>query len=101
MREVVHGVDAPGVAGPMVGGAPDPVERRIPHVEIRRSHVDLGAQDVLTVLELSGAHAREQVEAFPGRPIAPWTVPAGFGERAPVLTDLIGGELVDVGEILA
>src|SRR5207249_11641174 len=40
--EVVHRVDAPPIAGPVMGHLPDPVHRRIPQVEVRRGHVDPG-----------------------------------------------------------
>ena len=64
MREVVHRIDAPRVAGAMVMRAADAVEHRVAHVDVRRRHVDLRAQHVRAVRELAGAHAREQVEVL-------------------------------------
>ena len=64
---------------------------------LRRGHVDPGAQHARAVGELAGAHALEQVEALLGRPVAPRALAAGLGERAAVLADLVGGEVVDVG----
>ena len=57
----------------------------------------LRAQDAGAVRELAGAHAREEVEALLRRPVAPRAVAAGLGERAAVLADLVGGEVVHVG----
>ena len=41
---VVHGVDAPLVAGAVVRGVKDAVHDRVAHVEVGRGHVDLGAE---------------------------------------------------------
>jgi hypothetical protein len=51
-----------GVAGPMMMRATDPIEDRVAHVDVRRRHVDLRAQDARAIRELSGAHAAEQVQ---------------------------------------
>ena len=45
-----------------MGGATDAIQNRIPQIQVGRRHVDLGAQHVATVLELSVSHALEQVE---------------------------------------
>ena len=44
MREVVHRIDAPFVAGVMMRGVPDAVEQRIAQPDVGRRHVDLRAQ---------------------------------------------------------
>ena len=98
VREVVHRVDAPGVAGPMMMGAADPVEHRIAHVHVRRRHLDLRAQHVRAVFELAGAHPREQIEvladaAVPVRTVLPW-----LGQRPAVTTHFVGVLAVDVRE---
>ena len=58
VRVVVHRVDAPGVAGAVMLGVADAVQHRVAQVDVRRRHVDLGAQHVRAVGELAGAHAR-------------------------------------------
>ena len=88
VREVVHRIDAPRVAGPVVGGVADPVERRVAHVEVRRRHVDLRAQHVRAVGEFAGPHPREQVEVLVDRPIAVRAVAARLGQRAAASTSL-------------
>ena len=97
VREVVHRVDAPGVAGAVMRRVADPVERRIAHVEVRRRHVDLRAQHVRAVGELAGAHPREQIEVLLDRPIAVRAVAARLGQRAAIGADLVGVQAVDVG----
>ena len=97
MRVVVHRVDAPGVAGAVVRGVADPVERRVAHVEVRRRHVDLRAQHVRAVRELVGAHPREQIEVLLDRSIAIRAVLPRLGQRAAVRADLVGAQAVDVG----
>ena len=44
MREIVHRIDAPGIAGAMMRHVQNPVQHGVPHHEVRRRHVDLGAQ---------------------------------------------------------
>ena len=97
VREVVRRVDAPRVARARVRGVHDPVQDGVAQVDVRRGHVDPRAQHARAVGELAGAHPLEEVEALLDRPVAPRAVPAGLGERAAVLADLVGGEVVHVG----
>ena len=96
VREVVHRIDAPRVAGPVVRRVPDPIERRVAHVEVRRRHVDLGAQHVRAVLELARPHPREQIEVLLDRTIAIRAVPARLGQRAAIGANLVGVQAVHV-----
>ena len=80
VRVVVHRVDAPGVAGAVVGGVPDAVEQRVAQVHVGRRHVDLRAQHVRAVGELAGPHAREEVEVLRDRPVAVRAVLARLGD---------------------
>ncbi len=98
MGVVVGRIDRPRVAGAVVRDAPHPVEHRVAHVDVRRRHVDLGAQHQRPVLELAGAHPREQVEVLGHRAIAVRAVLARLGERAAILADLVGRQAVDVGQ---
>jgi len=97
VRVVVHRVDAPVVAVPVVMLVPDTEQQRIAHEHVRLRHVDPRAQHVLPVLELAGSHAAEQVETLVHGPVAVRAVPAGLGDRAAVFADLRFGETVDVG----
>ena len=101
MRVVVHRVDAPRVTGAMVGGVPDAVDHGVAQVQVRRRHVDLRAEHFRAVLELALPHPFEQVEALRGRPAPPRALPARLGQRAAVLADLVGRQLVHVGLVVA
>jgi hypothetical protein len=96
--KVVHRVDAPGVAGPVVVLAADAVQHRVPHGDVRRGHVDLRAEHVCPVLELARAHAQEQIEVLLDGTIPVRALPARLGQRPPVLAHLVGRQAVDVGE---
>ncbi len=90
VREVVHRVDGPLVAGARMLGVQDPVQHRVAQVDVRRGHVDPGAQHPRPVGELARPHPLEEIEVLLDRPIAIGAVPAGLGERAAVLADLVG-----------
>ena len=97
VRVVVHGVDAPRVAGAVVLGVQDAVHHRVAQVEVGRGHVDLGAQGAGAVGEFAGLHAREQVEVLLDGAVAVGAVLARLGEGAAVLADFVGGQVADVG----
>ena len=60
-------------------------------------HVDLGAQHAGAFRKLAGAHAAQQIEALVRRAVAVGAVAAGLGQRAAMLADLLGREVVDIG----
>jgi hypothetical protein len=62
VREVVHRVDAPAIAGAVVRRRDDPVEQRVAQHQHGRRHVDLRAQRARARLEFAGAHAAEEIE---------------------------------------
>src|SRR5581483_3472026 len=64
---------------------------------VGRGHVDLCPEHSGAVRELPRAHALEQVEVLIDRTVAPGAVLARLRERAAVLPDLVGGQVVDVG----
>ncbi|VTR69198.1 conserved hypothetical protein [Desulfosarcina cetonica] len=96
MGEIIHGVNAPDVAGAVVTGLADAVEGRVAHDQIRVGHVDLGAQDVGAVVEFAGAHALEEIQVLFDRAVAPGAVLARFGQRAAMVTDLVGAQIVHI-----
>ena len=101
VREVVHRVDAPRVAGAVMLGVADAIEHRIAHVMFGERHVDLRAQHVGAVGELAGAHAAEQIEILVDAAVAVRRVLARLGQRAAILADLVGRQRIDVGDALA
>ena len=62
--EVVHRVDAPLVARAVMRGVLDPVENRVAEHHVRGGHVDLRAENLLSVSVFSGLHVPEQLEVL-------------------------------------
>ena len=95
--KVVHRIDDPRVAGPVVRTLLDPVEDRVAKSDDGRGHVDLGAQHLLSLVEFSGAHARKEIEVLGDGAIPEGALRSRFGERALVRADLLGVLVVDEG----
>jgi len=96
VREIVHRVDAPLVAGAMMRGVQDPIQDRIAEVQVRMRHVDLGAQGPRAVREFAGPHPLKQVQILRHATIAARAVAAGLRQRSAVLTHLVRGQLANV-----
>jgi len=94
---VIHGVDAPGCAGPGMGRAEDPVHDGITQVEVSRRHIDLRPEDARSVGIFPRPHPSEEIEVLLDRPAPIRTFLPRFGQRSPVLADLIGRQVADVG----
>ena len=103
--EIVHGIDAPRVPGPMMRGVADAVHHRVAHVQVRVSHVDLRPQGARPVGELPGPHAAEQGEVLVDPAVAERAVAPGWSDgdrplvgdiRAPVFADLLLVEITHV-----
>jgi len=93
---VVHGIDAPRVASPVMRGLADAIHDRITQVDVARGHVDLRAQGLGAVVELAGAHACEQVQVLLDRAVAIRALAPGLGQGATVLRHPLGRQIVDV-----
>ncbi len=98
VRVVVQRIDAPLAAGAMVRRVPDPVDRRIAHVDVRARHVDLQPQHVRTVGKLAGAHAAEELHVLGHRPVAEGTRASRLRQRAARRANLVRRLAVDVRE---
>ena len=96
VREVVHWIDAPLIARPMMRHMGDTVNHRVAHDEIRRCHVDLCTQDARAIWELSRTHAREEVEILLHGAIAVRTFPPRLGQRTAMRANLICREIIYV-----
>ena len=96
MREIVHRIDAPLGAGAMMFGVQNAVHHRIAHVQVLRSHVDLGPQRARAVWKFAGAHALKQVQILCDGPVAPGALRAGFGQRSAILPHLIRGKIANI-----
>jgi hypothetical protein len=97
VRVGVHRVDAPCVAGVVVGRPLDAVERRVAQVDVRARHVDLRAQHRGAVGEIAGAHRPKACEVLGRRAVAVRAVGARMAEVAAGRAHRLGALLVDVG----
>ena len=100
MREIVHRIDAPGIARAVMHGVRDAVDDGIAHRDVRRRHVNLGAQDVAAVGELSRLHAREDIKILLDAAAAARALPARLRQRAAIGADLLRRQVVNVGQPL-
>ena len=87
--EIVHRVEAPGIAPPVVRGVADAVQQRVAQLHVPRRHIHLRAQHVRSVEELPRPHAGEQVEVLLHRTVPVRAVHARFRDRAAALPDLV------------
>ena len=94
--EVVHRVDAPRVPCLVVRRVQDPVQHRVPHVQVPRRHVDLRPQHPRPLLEVPRAHAPEQVQVLLHRAGAVGALLSRPRQRAPLRADLLRAEVVHV-----
>ncbi len=97
VREIVHRVDAPGIAGTVVVRTADPVQHRVAQVQVRRGHVNPGAEHVRAIIELPGPHPSEQIKILGRRPVAVRALPARLCQGSPVRTHLLGRQAVNIG----
>ena len=97
MRPIVHRVNAPFVASPMMRGVPDAVEHRIAQPHVGRAHVDLRSQRARAIREFARFHAREEIEVFFDRTIAKRT----FLAEPAILVGLLRGHVANECLILA
>src|SRR5206468_9099172 len=98
VRVVVQRIYAPLVAGAVMSRVPDPIDRRIAHVDVGARHVDLEPQHVRAVGKLARTHAPKKIEVFGSGTVAPGTRAPGFGQRPAQRTHLLGRLAVDVGK---
>ena len=96
VREIVHRVNAPFVALTVVSSFQHAVNDRVAHIDVGRSHVDLGAEHERSVRDFARFHILEQREALLYRAVAVLALYARLGERAAHFAHLIGRNVVDV-----
>ena len=93
VREIVHRINAPLVAGVMMLGVADAIEHRVAQPDVRRAHVDLRAQRARAIGKFARFHPREQIEIFFDRAIAKRTL---LPEPA-IFVGLLRRHVADVG----
>jgi hypothetical protein len=93
----VHGVNAPFVAGVVVGGAANAVNGRVPHVDVGAGHVDFGAQNHSAICMLALRHLPETLQILGRGAAAEGAVHAGLAKVAPVGAHVFGALFVHIG----
>ena len=97
---VVHGINAPRVAGAVVGGVYNAVHDWIAQVDVGGGHVDFGAQHAAAIGECAVFHLLEEVEVFLDGAVAVRAVLARLGERAAIFPNLVRGLVIHVRQAL-
>ena len=88
--------DTPGVSGSVVGNLADPVEDRVTHMDIGRSHIDLCPKHMASIFEFPFTHALEKVQILFNGSIPEGTVASRFGQGASVFPNLLCAQAVDI-----
>src|ERR1700677_1038951 len=96
MGEIVHGIDAPAVAGVVVFGMADAVEDGIAQPDVGGGHVDAGAKGAGGVGKLAGFHPAKKIETFLGRAIAPGAFLSGMVRGAAIFVGIFGRQIANV-----
>ncbi len=97
--KVVHGVNAPLVPLAVVVGVIDAVDHRVAHIEVAGGQVDLGPEGHPALLKLAVLHPFKQVQGLLHGPI-PVRGGGGYADGAPVLFELLRGQLAHIGQAL-
>ena len=96
MSEIVHGINAPLVAGAVMVRAQNSVNYRIAHVDIGARHIYLGAQYLTSVGIFALFHLLEKSEIFLYTAVTVRAFFAGLGKRAASGADLVRGIVAHV-----
>ena len=100
MRIGIHGVDAPFVAGAVMMCMLDAINRRVAQIDVRRGHIDFGAQNMRAFGVFAEAHFAEQAQVFGHAALAEGRILAGFSERTTRGAHLFGRLRIDIGEVM-
>src|SRR5215217_4629223 len=98
VRKIIHWINAPLIAGPMVMGMFDSVDDWITHQHIRAGHVDQGTQGTYAICKLSCLHSAEKIKIFCYAAASERAVFAGFCWCSFKFGDLVGSAVVYIGQ---
>ena len=96
MREVVHRINAPCIAGPVVSHMSHTIDDRITHVHIRRCHVDLCTENFFSIGIFAFFHFLKKLKVFFYGTV---TVRAFFTrlcQSTTILADLVSSQVTDI-----
>ena len=97
VREVVHRVNAPLVAGVVVSDFADTVDDGVAHVHVRREHIDFRTQRCCAFVVFAARHLGKFFEIFFDGAIAPRRGFSRFVGDAAVVLPFFGGKMANVG----
>ena len=96
MSKVIHWINAPGVAGSVVGHMSNTVDDRITHVHVRRCHIDLGTKNFFSIGIFAFFHFFKKLEIFFNRTVTVRALFSRICQSSTVLADLIGSQVTDI-----
>ena len=96
--KIVHRIDHPAVARAMMMGMFDPIQDGVPHVHIRRAHVDPGTEHFFPVLIFAFPHIIEQLQVLLHAAVAIRAFLSGLCGGAFLLCYLLAGAIVYIGQ---
>ena len=100
MCKIIHRVNAPFIPCTVVMGMFDPVKNGIPHQHIDMGHINFSPKGTYTIGKLAVFHPDKKVAVFLYRPVAEWTVFAGFCRCTFHGRHFLGGNIVHIGQVL-
>ncbi len=101
VRPVIGRIDAPFVAGTMMGRPQNPIHDRVTKIHVGRRHVDLGTQRSRAVGEFTVTHPAEQIQIFFDAAVTIGAVATRFGQRAAVLACFVTRQIANVSVTFA
>ena len=101
MGEIIERIDAPSIAGSVMGRMEDAVNDRVSHDHIRRSHVDLRAKYLLAVGILAFLHFFKKLQVLFDASISIRTFLARMAQIAAGIVDFFTGLVIHISEALA
>ena len=78
MSKIIHRIDAPFVFCIVMCHMCDPVNHWIPHIDIRRCHINLCTQYLASIRILSVFHILKEFQILINTPVPVWTFLPGF-----------------------
>ena len=100
MGEVVQRVNAPLIAGAMVRGVTDPVDRGIAKIDVRASHVDLEAEHMGAIGKFARTHPAKEGKILLGAALPIGAVLPRLGQRTARGAHFFGRLAVDVRQAM-
>ena len=95
MGKIIHRIDAPFVPGVMVSHMSHPVNNRVSHIDIRRSHIDLCSEHMAAIRKLPVFHSFKQVQIFLYASVTVRAFLSRLCESSPVFPNLFRAEITD------